>query len=186
MPLTAVGMNFHTVYLQLDVFQSSFISHIQCFCSLSVSCLIPWCTAYTYKLCSCTNPHNSVNWSMTNGWSMTNCQTNATQLVWGLLRLTSIIPCVYIHYLMCVCVTVCTKAWFTFFLLALCCDRKCIWNDLDVRSYAGIELFSIFLCARPNHFICTSGHNATQAKRCEPGLTLTNTASDFHYNKKLQ
>ena len=29
------------------------------------------------------------------------------------------------------------------FLFALRCDRKCIWNDLDVRSYAEIEVFSI-------------------------------------------
>ena len=40
------------------------------------------------------------------------------------------------------------------FLLALRCDRKCIWNDLDACSY---------VC--PNHFICTSGHNAMQAKK---------------------
>ena len=65
-----------------------------------------------------------------------------------------------------------TKAWFTSFLLALCCNRKCIWNDLYARSYAGIEKV-LFLRSytRPNHFICTSSCNTTQAKRCEPGLT---------------
>ena len=37
-------------------------------------------------------------------------------------------------------------------------DAKCAGKNITV-SYA-----------HPNHFICTSGRNATQAKRCEPGL----------------
>ena len=77
--------------------------------------------------------------------------------------------------------TYCTlcKGWFTSFLLASCCNRKCIQNDLDARTLRWNRTFFLFLRrdTRPNHFICTSGRNATQAKRCEPALTITATIS---------
>ena len=57
-------------------------------------------------------------------------------------------------------------------LLASHCDRKCIWNNLNVHYDAGIEkkIYSSIAYERPNHFVYTSGRNAMQAKGCEPAF----------------
>ena len=48
------------------------------------------------------------------------------------------------------------------------CDRKCIQNDLDARRNVRVRwnrnyFYSSVRDARPDHFVCTSGRNATQA-----------------------
>ena len=48
------------------------------------------------------------------------------------------------------------------------CDQKCIQIDLDTRCNVHVrwnrnQFYSSERDARPNHFVCTSGRNATQA-----------------------
>ena len=70
-------------------------------------------------------------------------------------------------------------------LPALRCDRKCIQNDLDVRRvcwnrnnfYSSVHASCD---VRPNHFVCTSGHNARSSVYCEPALTPKSGASRAH------
>ena len=53
---------------------------------------------------------------------------------------------------------------------------KMIWTRVATQDRNRKVLF-LRSYTHPNHFICTSGRNAMQAKRCEPGFTLVTQVS---------
>ena len=61
------------------------------------------------------------------------------------------------------------------FCIATGSAYEMIWMRVATQEYKKVLFLRSY--AHPNHFICTSGRNATQAKRCELGLIAIVTDS---------